>query len=334
MPTACSTGWRGRCGRLLETDLIARLRALAAHPAARGLLDDAAVLTPPLGRDIVATHDLLAEGVHVIGDEPPADLAHKLLAVNLSDLAAMGARPLGVLVGLGLAGQGPDWADGFAEGLAQACARWGAPLLGGDTVMGLDRLVLGLTALGQVEPGRALARAGARAGDRLWVSGNVGDAGLGLAVAQGRLAGPAEARAAALARYRRPEPRLALGAALAGEALATACLDVSDGLLLDAARLAEASGLRAIIHLPRVPLSRAAEALGGDRLAAATAGDDYELLFAARAEETDRLAALGRRLKLRLSCVGQLEAGAGLALLDADGRDITPARLGWLHAKV
>jgi thiamine-monophosphate kinase len=331
---ACSTAWRGRCGRLLETDLIARLRAVAGHPAARGLLDDAAVLAPPLGRDIVATHDLLAEGVHVIGDEPPADLAHKLVAVNLSDLAAMGARPLGVLVGLGLAGQGADWVDGFAGGLARACARWGAPLLGGDTVMGLDRLVLGLTALGQVEPGRALSRAGARAGDLLWVSGHVGDAGLGLAVARAQASGPAEACAAVLARYRRPEPRLALGAALAGEALATACLDVSDGLLLDAARLAEASGLRAVIHLPRVPLSRAAEALGADQLAAATAGDDYELLFATRPEHTGRLAALGRRLKLRLSCVGELETGAGVALLDVAGQDVTPARLGWVHAKV
>jgi thiamine-monophosphate kinase len=304
---------------------------VATHPAARGLLDDAAVLTPPLGRDLVATHDLLAQGVHFVGDEPPADLAHKLVAVNLSDLAAMGARPLGVLMGLGLAGQGGDWADAFAAGLAEACARWGAPLLGGDTVMGLDRLVLGLTALGQVEPGRALARAGARAGDLLWVSGSIGDAGLGLAVAQGRLKAPAESCAAVLARYRRPEPRLALGAALAEARLASACMDVSDGLLLDASRLGGASGARAVVDLAAIPLSRAAEALGGDRMAAATAGDDYELLFAASPDAAERVAELGRRLKLRLSRVGQIEAGAGVALLDAAGRDVTPARLGFEH---
>lgn len=323
---------RGRRARLREPDLIARLRAVATHPAARGLLDDAAVMAPPLGRELVATHDLLAHGIHFVGDEPPADLAHKLLAVNLSDLAAMGARPLGVLVGLGLAGQGADWADAFAAGLAEGCARWGAPLLGGDTVMGLERLILGLTALGQVEPGRALARVGAQAGDQLWVSGNVGDAGLGLAEAQRRLDGPADARAAVLARYRRPEPRLALGAALADARLATACLDVSDGLLIDASRLAAASGVRAVIELARVPLSRAAEALGADRVAAATAGDDYELLFAARPAAAPALAALGRRLRLRLSCIGGIEAGAGVALLDVGGVDITPARLGFVHA--
>lgn len=290
------------------------------------------MLTPPLGRDLVLTHDLLAEGVHFIGDEPPADLAWKLVAVNLSDLAAMGARPLGVLMGLGLAGQDAAWADAFAAGLGEACARWNAPLLGGDTVMGLDRLVLGLTALGQVEPGRALARVGARPGDALWVSGSIGDAGLGLAVAKGRFDGPEDARAAVLARYRRPEPRLALGAALADARLASACLDVSDGLLLDAARLAGASGVRAAIDLPAIPLSRAAQALGADPLAAATAGDDYELLFAAAPGDASVVAALGKRLKLRLTRVGRVETGAGLVLLDAQARDVTPARLGFVHA--
>jgi thiamine-monophosphate kinase len=329
----CSIASRARCARLREDGLIDRLRAAATHPAARGLLDDAAVLAPPLGRDIVATHDLLAQGVHFLGEEPPADLAHKLLAVNLSDLAAMGARPLGVLLGLGLAGQGSDWVDAFAAGLGEACARWSAPLLGGDTVMGLDRLVLGLTALGQVAPGRALSRVGARPGDRLWVSGSIGDAGLGLGVAQGRIEAPADARASVLARYRRPEPRLALGAALADAGLASACLDVSDGLLIDAARLAEASGLRAVIDLPAVPLSRSAETLGADRLAAATAGDDYELLFAVPPSHESAILNLGRRLKLRLTRVGRMENGSGLAALDAQGRDVTPERLGWLHSQ-
>lgn len=309
---------------MLESDVIARLRAIATHPAARGLADDAAVLAAPLGRDLVLTHDMLAEGVHFIGDEPPADLAHKLFAVNLSDLAAMGARPLGVLLGLGLARQDAAWADAFAAGLAAAAARWRVPLLGGDTVAGLDRLVLGLTAIGQVAPGRALGRAGARAGDTLWVTGNIGDAGLGLAVARG----DAPCDADLLARYRRPEPQLAMGAALVG--IATAAIDVSDGLLIDAARLAAAGGVSIGVDLGALPMSRAAEKRGADQLGLATSGDDYELLFAAPA--TADVAAIGRRLKLRVSPIGVVTAGSGLEVRGVDGTIIDPARLGWEHA--
>lgn len=309
-----------------ELDLIARLRSLAAHPAARDYRDDAAVLTPALGRDLVLTHDMLAEGIHFLPGDPPQDIAHKLFAVNLSDLAAMGARPVGALLGLGLPpGKDEAWLGAFIEGLAAASAAFDCPLLGGDTIGGLDRLTLGLTALGDVPPGAALSRAGGRAGDRLWVSGNIGDAGLGLRVARGELA-PDDRL---LAAYRRPAPRLALGQALRG--VATAAMDISDGLLLDARRLADASDCGAEIHLARLPISRAAEALNADPLALAASGDDYELLFAAPPHADEAIAALGRRLKLRLTAVGMLKADRGLAVLAPDGTPLTPTRLGWEH---
>lgn len=314
-----------------ERALIARLLApIATHPAARGLLDDAAVLTPPLGRDLVLTHDMLAEGVHFLPGDPPGDIAHKLLAVNLSDLAAMGARPLGVLMGLGLSPrQDETWLAAFTRGLAEGCQRWSAPLLGGDTIAGLDRLTLGLTAIGQVAPGKTLARVGVRPGDDLWVSGNIGDAGLGLAVARGEHADAApEQRAALLARYRRPQPRLALGAALGG--LASACMDVSDGLLIDAERLADASRVRITVDLARVPRSRCADALGADTLRLASAGDDYELLFAAAPSDADALALTARRIGIRLTRIGKASAGEGLVVLGPDGL-VTPERLGWEH---
>ncbi len=315
-----------------ERTLIQRLLApIATHSAARGLLDDAAVLTPPLGRDIVLTHDMLAEGIHFLTDDPPHDIAHKLVAVNLSDLAAMGARPLGLLLGLGLSAREDEtWLTAFTAGLTQACARWSAPLLGGDTIAGLDKTVLGLTAIGQVAPGQALSRFGARPGDHLYVTGNIGDAALGLAVARGGHAdASAETRATLLARYRRPQPRLAFGAALIG--LATACMDISDGLLIDADRLTEASRAGATIELASLPISRAAEALDADPLTLATGGDDYELLFAAPPTRATEVAALARKLATRVTRVGSVGERAGLTVLDPGGNPITPDRLGWEH---
>ncbi len=314
-----------------ERALIARLLApIATHPAARGLTDDAAVLTPPLGRDVVLTHDMLAEGIHFLPGDLPADIAHKLLAVNLSDLAAMGARPLGVLLGLGLSpAQDEAWLSAFTAGLHDALERWGAPLLGGDTIAGLDRLTLGLTAIGQIAPGAALSRGGARPGDDFWVSGNIGDASLGLALARSPPAAPTADEATLLARYRRPEPRLALGAALVG--LASACMDVSDGLLIDTERLAHASGVRLTVDLARLPISRAAEAAHADRLALATGGDDYELLFVAPPAHASEIEALGRKLRLRVTRVGHAAEGDGLAVIDPQGHPITPERLGWEH---
>ena len=304
-----------------ERRLIAELLApLATSAAARGLTDDAAVWLPPLGRELVVTHDILAAGVHYLAGDPPGDVAMKLLAVNLSDLAAMGARPAGVLLGLGLdAAADEAWLRGFVGGLAQGLARWSVALWGGDTVRGLAAGVLGLTAIGTVARGAAIGRAGAHAGDGLFVSGTIGDAGLGLAVASG-LAAPDNYL---LHRYRRPEPRLALGQALAG--VATAAMDVSDGLLIDAERLAAASGVAVTIELARVPLSPQAAAQTPDdaaRLERASAGDDYELLFTL-SPGTDAPPGTTR--------IGTVRGGAGLCVVGGDGVPVTPLRLGWEH---
>ena len=302
-----------------ERDFIARrLAPLATSPAARGLADDAAVWAPPLGRDLVFTHDVLACGVHYLATDQPSDIAWKLLAVNLSDLAAMGARPAGALLGLGLSAAEDDaWRAAFTAGLARALDHFCVALWGGDTVTGLDRAVLGLTAIGHVAPGAALPRNGATIGDDVWVSGTIGEAGLGLAVAKGEA--PFDKRL--LNRFLRPAPRLALGHALIGTA--TACMDVSDGLLIDADRLARASNTCLAIDLAAVPVPP-----GADPIASATAGDDYELLFTASpGADITGIAAAARTAVTR---IGAVIPGAGARALIA-GVDVTPTRLGWEH---
>lgn len=310
-----------------ETALIDSLRALAASPAARGLADDAAVLQVG-GATLVLTHDMLVEGVHFLPSDPPQDVAWKLVAVNLSDLAAKGARPVGVLLGYSLGGE--DWDRRFVEGLGLALRAFGVDLLGGDTVAapaGAGR-TLGMTAIGEAA-GPVPSRAGARPGDQLWVSGAIGDAGAGLRIAKSGLSGPA----ALVERYRLPRPRLDAGAALAP--LVSAMMDVSDGLLIDASRMAAASGVRLAVDLSAVPLSRDyLSCIGGSRearLGAATAGDDYELLFAAPSGRALEILAIGDRLGLSLSRIGAAEAGEGLRLSDGAESVALPPRLGWEH---
>ncbi len=300
-----------------ERRLIAELLApLATHRAARGLADDAAVWLPPLGRELVLTHDTIACGVHYLPSDPPSDIAWKLLAVNLSDLAAKGATPAAVLLGLTLGDDADEaWLRDFAAGLGRALEHFEVALFGGDTVRWGGAAVLGCTAIGHVEPGRAPSRAGARPGDEVWVSGTIGEAGLGLAIAKHDAATDKRL----LNRYRRPEPRLALGQALV--TVATAVMDVSDGLLIDAERLAAASGVAIHIDLDAVP------ATDPDRLRAATAGDDYELLFTA--PPIADVAALATA-KVPLSRIGRVAAGAGLSVRDAAGT-VAPGRLGWEH---
>ena len=276
---------------MTEADFLTLLRPLATHPAARGLLDDAAVLG-----DLVLTHDVLVEGVHFLPGDSPETVAWKLVAVNLSDLAAKGATPVGVLLGYPLSTS--VWDAAFVRGLGEALTHFDVPLLGGDTVTGPR--VLSLTAIGRAEI--APSRSGARASDRLWVTGTIGRAGLGLA-------GDPEH----LEAFRRPVPRLAEGRALAS--LATAMMDVSDGLLIDARRMADASGLRVTIDLDAVPLV-------GERIAAVTAGDDYELLFSMPD---------GVEPPVQASQVGTFAVGGGIALVDRHGPVPLPQRLGWQH---
>jgi thiamine-monophosphate kinase len=305
---------------MAEADFIQRLRGVATHPAARGLMDDAAVLSVGEWGDLVLTHDMIVEGVHYLATDPPADVAWKLLAVNLSDLAAKGATPEGVLLGYPL-GQA-EWDDAFANGLAEALTHFGVPLLGGDTVSapsGAPRMI-GLTALGPSP--YAPDRRGAQAGDELWLLGAIGEAGAGLAIARGA-EGPAEL----LAAYRRPIPLLAEGRLLAP--LAHAMADVSDGLLVDAARVAAASGLAVTIELDAVPRSKALTAFAGDdraaRIAAVTAGDDYALILAAAPDRDEAIARLGA---VR---IGRFDVGAGLALTEHGSAIPLPDRLGYEH---
>ena len=306
-----------------ETRLIDALRALATHPGARALRDDAAVIPAPLARDLVLTHDMIVEGVHFLPDDPPGDVAWKLLAVNLSDLAAKAADPIGVLMGYGLTGR-TDWDEAFIAGLGRALAHFGVPLLGGDTVAqpaGHAR-VLGLTAIGQVRPGGAPDRRGAQPGDLLFVTGPIGDAGLGLRIARGEIDGPRRL----LKAYRLPMPRLAEGSTLGP--LAHAMADVSDGLLIDARRIADASGLAVTIDLDAMPLSDEARGYGANRaarLAAAVAGDDYQLLCAVPPEAREAASVVAVEL-------GRFAAGSGITVRDRDGPVPLPAQLGYEHS--
>ncbi|MDB5685136.1 MAG: thiamine-monophosphate kinase [Sphingomonas bacterium] len=313
-----------------ELAFLDALRALAPHPGARGLMDDAAVLPSPVAADLVLTHDMLVEGVHYLPTDPAGDVAWKLVAVNLSDLAAKGASPLGVLMGYALGGD-DAWDAAFLVGLGEALRAFDVSLLGGDTVSmpsGAPR-ALGLTALGTVPPGGAPARSGAKAGDRLWVTGTIGNAGIGLSIARGQATG---ARSL-LDAYRRPVPPLAAGRAIAP--ITHAMADISDGLLIDAARMATASRLAVTIDLDAVPLSDAARALAGDdraaRLAAATAGDDYELLVAAPPHADAALLTLCQAAGVTMACVGHFAAGTGLTLVDRVGAVPLPERLGYEH---
>lgn len=291
---------------MTETDFIAALRRLPLHAGAHGLTDDAAHLG-----DLVLTKDMIVAGVHFLADDPPADVAWKLVATNLSDLAAKGAVPVGVLLGYPI---GDDaWDHGFLTGLDDVLRAFDCPLLGGDTVKlpaNAPRL-LSLTAVGR--SAHAPRRGGAIAGDSLWVTGTVGDAGAGLAIAHGT-PGPASL----LTRYRRPTPRLAEGQALGPHV--HAMMDVSDGLLIDAGRMAAASGLAVTIDLAHVPLSDDLKAFGHDALMAATAGDDYELLFACDAEPP-----------VAATRIGTFREGDGLDLFDAGHPIPLPGRLGYQH---
>lgn len=319
-----------------EFDLIARyLRPLAADPAARGLQDDTALVTPPPGMSLVLTKDMLAAGVHFRADDPPAAIAAKALRVNLSDLAAKGARAYGYLLGLGLAGgEDENWLRAFTDGLAQDQARYGVTLLGGDTILSPGRLTLSVTALGWVKAGDMIARAGAQPGDGVYVSGTLGDAGLGLAVLEGRCV-PERADDAAFltGRYHYPQPRLALGAALAGTASAGA--DISDGLMADLDHICAASSVGARVMMGDLPLSDEARRAGLDGAAlqrlAATAGDDYELVWTAPPGREAAVLAISQELGVKISRVGVIVAGRGVQALDHAGHAMDLGAGGYRH---
>ena len=308
-----------------EREAIARLKRIATDEAARGLLDDAALLD-----GLVLTHDSIAEGIHYLAADPPESVGWKLAAVNASDLAAKGAEPIAALLSLTLAGDG-EWEAGFLDGLEGALAEFGLALIGGDTIAlpkGVPR-VLGLTAIGRAGP-RTPSRAGGQVGDRLWLVGTVGDSAAGLA----QLRADPAATGPLVEAYRRPIPLIAAGRALAAQA--TAMMDVSDGLLLDASRLTSASGLAAHVDLAALPLSDAFVAVRGNdqtaRLFAATGGDDYALLVAL--DETVDPFTLPLPGGTRVTAIGRLASGEGLVLADGDTPVPTPERLGHEHCPV
>jgi len=307
----------------------------AAYPGAFGLRDDAAILAPSAGAELVVTTDTIVEGVHYIGDEAPALIAAKLLRVNLSDLAAMGARPRAYTLNIALPAKVDDsWLAGFSAGLAADQEAYAITLIGGDSVATPGPATLSLTAFGEVPAGAALRRDAARIGDAVYVSGTIGDGALGLRAARGVLPGLAAPDAAALiARYREPQPRTMLGPRLRG--LAHAAADISDGLVADLGHIAEASGVSAVVRADAVPLSPAARAA----LAAAPGllavvlggGDDYELIFTAPRSAAPALQALARELDLPIAAIGEIASGAGVRVLDARGAPMTIARAGYVH---
>jgi thiamine-monophosphate kinase len=318
-----------------EFGRIRQFFAPLAGPGGLGLEDDAALVDCAPGQRLVATVDAIVAGVHYLADDPPDLVAKKLLRVNLSDLAAMGATPRHYLLVTALPARlGDDWVARFAEGLAEDQRQFGVALIGGDSVATRGPAVLTLTALGEVAAGAETRRRGARPGDRVWVSGTIGDAFLGLKVLRGGYGSLAAAERAALAaRFRLPEPRTALGPRLFG--IAHAMLDVSDGLIADLGHICECSRVGATVALEALPLSPAARRVvaGAPGLAAelATAGDDYELLFAAPPEADAALERLAAELGLPLTPVGAIEAGAGVRLVDAAGRPVPVASPGWRH---
>lgn len=322
-----------------EFELIQRhFRPLtAATPAALGLGDDAALIPAEPGAEIVATADALVAGVHFFPDDPPDLVARKMLRVNLSDLAAMGARPIGYLMTLALPGDvTEDWIARFAAGLAQDQAEFAIGLLGGDTTRTPGPTTLSVAALGQVRAGTALRRSGAQVGDDVWVSGTLGDAAIGLRHLKGEVPVMDEtAQRFLIDRYRLPQPRLGLGRALADGALAHAALDVSDGLVADLGHICAQSGCAAGIELQQLPVSGPvlavldaepgliADVLGG--------GEDYELLFTANPKAEPAIQAIGRKLALPLNRIGRIVAGAGVIVRDAAGREIPVERGGYRH---
>ena len=318
-----------------EFDLIARFFAPLAAPAGLGLGDDAAVFTPPEGRQLVVTSDCMVAGVHFLPDDPPESIGAKILAVNLSDLAAMGAAPLGYTLALALpADLGDDWLAAFAAGLGRKQETGQIALFGGDTVSTPGPLSLTVTAFGSVAIGAALRRAGAAAGDLICVSGSLGDAALGLHLLRhgGEEAGNADA-AYLIGRYRDPSPRNELGQRLCG--MAHACADISDGLFADLGHICEGSGLGAEVGLPALPRSdafrRCVQAMALREHDFIAAGDDYELLFTLPPSRQGVLRDLARQTGVPITVIGRMTAEKGIRAMDADGRPLAALPAGWTH---
>jgi len=308
---------------LSEFQLIERYFTRAPRPGARAVLgvgDDCALLAPSPGMQLAVSTDMLVEGRHFFAGADPVRLGHKCLAVNLSDLAAMGAQPLGFTLSFALPDADEAWLSGFAQGLFALADAHGCELVGGDTTRGPRNI--GITVFGEVPPGQALRRDAARAGDDVWVSGTLGDARLALAGYRGELALDAATLEAAGERMHAPTPRLALGLALRG--IAHAAIDVSDGLAGDLGHILARSGAGAVLDADALPcgpmLARQERNLR--RRFALAGGDDYELCFTAPAASRDAVLAAAARAGTPVTRIGAIVAQPGLALHDADGKPL------------
>jgi thiamine-monophosphate kinase len=311
-----------------EFDLIDRIRRRVhtRDDVVLGIGDDAALLRVPAGRLLVVATDTLNAGVHFPEDTAPADVGWKSLAVNLSDLAAMGAEPAWCSLSLSLPGDDAAWVDGFIEGFLELAHAHDVSLIGGDTTRG--PLSISVTVHGFAAPGCALRRDAARVGDDVWVSGSLGDAAG--ALVQWRDGGTRDAFLRS--RLDRPTPRLALGAALIG--VANACIDVSDGLLADLAHVCRASGVGARIELDRLPGSgalRAAFDEAGRHALQATGGDDYELCFTVSADLRDEVERLASEAGTPVARIGRIEADGGVRAFERGGAQWHPDRAGYQH---
>jgi thiamine-monophosphate kinase len=322
-----------------EDSLIARyFKPIATDPGAFGLRDDAAIFRAD-GDDIVVTTDAVVEGVHFLPGDPPETLARKALRVNLSDLAAKGAAPAGFVLTLALRAVDESWLTAFARGLGEDARHYACPLLGGDTVSTPGPVTISITAFGRVPKGEMVRRTGARPGERIMVTGTIGDAAIGLDILKGgaaaqALSGDATARDRLVGRYRVPEPRNALAEAIRKHA--SAAMDVSDGLAGDLAKLCAASDVSAVIDAPSIPISNAAKDLltGGvvnleDLIAG---GDDYEVLCTVPEAASAALVEEARRVGVALASIGTVVAATErLRFLDDQGGEIPLKRMSYSH---
>jgi thiamine-monophosphate kinase len=322
-----------------EDSLIARyFRPIATDASAFDLGDDAAALKTD-GADLVVTTDAIVEGVHFLGSDPPDTVARKALRVNLSDLAAKGATPAGFVLTLALRKADEAWLKPFAQALGEDAVQFGCPLLGGDTVSTPGPLMISITAFGRVPAGKMVHRSGAKPGDRVMVTGTIGDAALGLAILKGgnvadAIANDVAARNLLTGRYRVPQPRNALANAVRDHA--SAAMDVSDGLAGDLAKLCGASGVSAVIDMESIPLSTAAMDLVSRRVVGIetliAGGDDYEVLCTIPEDRVEALAQAARLAGMQVTSIGMVVAGAAVPkFLDGQGREIALERLSYSH---
>lgn len=321
-----------------EDKLIERFfKPLAAHPGALSLSDDAACLTPPAGHDLVLTADMIVADVHFFADDPADTIAKKALRVNLSDLAAKGAEPIGALLAISFPGAVEEkWTEAFSRGLGEDCAAFNCPLLGGDTTKTPGPLSISITAIGKVPTGKMVKRAGAKPGDLVVVSGTIGDGALGLRVVKGDTA-LAQLTYEQLdylkMRYRVPEPRMALAKLLCD--YANAAMDVSDGLVGDLGKFANVSDVSARIETSKLPLSNAAhdalEYAAGYLKDILTGGDDYEVLAAIPEDRYPAFAEAAGKAGVPVTAIGSFGPGEGVTVLGADNEELAFGRGSYSH---